>query len=162
MNEGVYKNNSTNKDITLKGKLYYKTCSFSGEKALKSELMWGHYANAGKGVVIEINIENCENIESVEYGNICDYDNIKDILRNKSNEWSYEDEYRYMLTDETCNKIKIGTIKKIHFGTPYKHLLNYRDIIKNHKPLSDYLDLKTQLEDLCEEKGICCEDFNFS
>ena len=41
MNEGVYTRNPNNADINLAKKLKYKICSFSGVKALKSELMWG-------------------------------------------------------------------------------------------------------------------------
>jgi len=160
MNEGVYTNNLNNKGVTLEEKQKYKICSFSGIKALNSELMWGHYANTGRGIIIEIDVE-CQNIKKIQYDNNDKLNTIEEILTNKSKEWIYEDEYRYLSKDNLIdNKVKIGKINKIYFGTPYENLLNYKEIIKKHEKLKDYLKLKENLKKICDENKIRCEDFN--
>jgi len=57
------------------------------------------------------------------------------------------------------NKVKIGKITKIYFGTPYEKLLNYQEIKNNHKDLRDYHELKEKLKDFCNKKNIICQDF---
>ncbi|WP_373032930.1 DUF2971 domain-containing protein [Sulfurovum sp.] len=162
MNEGVYINNPSNKKITLSEKQEYKICSFSGVRALKSELMWGHYANTGRGVVIEVDVENIHNIKEINYGSNENLNTIEEILTNKSKEWIYEDEYRYLSTDDlTNNKVKIGNICKIYFGTPYENLLNYQDVKEKHDNLKKYLAQKEKLKKFCIGKNIDCEDFKF-
>jgi len=139
MNEGVYTNNLQNEGVDLSEKQKYKICSFSGINALKSELMWGHYANTGRGIIIEIDVENCHYIKEVSYDNNTDLNTIEDILTNKSLEWAYEDEYRYLSTYKLDdNKVKIGKITKIYFGTPYEKLKNYQDIKSKHIKLREY------------------------
>ncbi len=159
MNEGVYANNTKNNGITLSEKQKYKICSFSGAKALNSELMWGHYANTGRGIVIEVDVEDCHNIEEVKYGNNDNLNTIKEILTNKSEEWIYEDEYRYLSDNLLGNKVKIGKINRIYFGTPYENLTNYEEIKERHEDLQKYHKFKKDLQDFCNTKGITCEDF---
>jgi len=162
MNEGVYTNNTQNQGVTLSEKQQYKICSFSGVQALKSELMWGHYANTGRGIIIEVDIEDCRNIKQVKYDSNENLNSIEDILTNKSKEWAYEDEYRYLSTDQLDNnKVKIGQIIKIHFGTPYEKLLNYQEIKEKHENLKKYHQLRENLKDFCTEKNIEYQDFEF-
>lgn len=166
MNEGVFSINQKNINITLNEKEKYKICSFSGEKALNSKLMWGHYANAGMGVVIEIEVNNqyINDIKKVVYcDNYDKLDSIEKILTHKSKEWSYEHEFRYLSSNHLGDKVKIGEIKKIYFGTPYKKLANYEDIKLKHTKLAYYLLLKNELKD--ELKKIpkiktCCYKFS--
>lgn len=163
MNEGVYINNNKNTHITFSEKQKYKICSFSGVKALNSELMWGHYANTGRGVAIEINVANCSDIKEINYGTNDDLNTMEEILTNKSKEWDYEDEYRYLSTNDLeDNKINIGKIIKIYFGTPYEQLTNYEEIRQQHQSLQDYHKLKETLKNECSTKGISCEDFKFN
>jgi len=155
MNEGLYQHLGSKSPITVSDKNKYKICSFSGSNALDCELMWGHYANAGKGVVIEVelNEDNIRKIVPVNY---------TDNLPNKSTVWRYEDEYRYLSDEElTDNKVNIGNINKIYFGTPYKHLSNYDDIKSRSENLQKYLDLKEKLKNYCKLKAIECVDFEF-
>ncbi|HZF71449.1 DUF2971 domain-containing protein [Sulfuricurvum sp.] len=162
MNEGVYTKNLNNQNISLLEKKEYKICSFSGVKALSSELMWGHYANSGRGIVIEIDVEHCHNIKEVKYDNDNNLNTIEEILTNKSEEWIYEDEYRYLSTDYLDgNKVKIGNICKVYFGSPYKHLSNYKEILSIHTDLKKYLRLKKKLEKFCVDQNIGYEDFKF-
>ncbi len=164
MNEGVYTVNEQNNHITLSDKQRYKICSFSGEKALNSELMWGHYTNAGKGVLIEIDIFEQYNsdIKKIIYRKNKNLNTLDKILMHKTKEWKYEDEYRYLSTNSLLdNKVKIGKIIKIYFGTPYKILLNYEEIKGQNKYLQDYLDFKQNLELFCTKQNIQFEDFKF-
>ena len=106
MNEGVYANNKKNMSITLDEKEAYKICSFSKVEALHHELMWGHYANAGMGVAIEVSVNKCDDLYEVKYKDSKDdLDNIEDILTHKSTVWEYEKECRY-LSKRTENPIK--------------------------------------------------------
>lgn len=162
MNEGVYTNNLQNQGVNLSEKQKYKICSFSGVNALKSELMWGHYANTGRGVIIEVDVENCHNIKEVNYDNNNNLNTIEEILTNKSEEWIHEDEYRYLSTDNLVNnKVKIGKISKIYFGMPYENLLNYQEIKEKHKKLQKYHELKEKLQTYCTTKDIDYNDFKF-
>jgi len=163
MNEVVYTVNEQNTHITLSDKQQYKICSFSGEKALNSELMWGHYTNAGKGVVIEIDTYKQYNtdIKKIIYRKNKNLNTLDKILTHKTKEWRYEDEYRYLSNSPVDNKVKIGKIIKIYFGTPYENLLNYEEIKRRHKYLKEYLDFKQNLELFCTKKNIQFEDFKF-
>ncbi len=160
MNEGVFSANQKNKDITLGQKQQYKICSFSEKNALNSQLMWGHYANAGMGIVIEVEVNNCENIKEVVYNDKYDALNsieIEEILTHKTTEWEYENEFRCIIKDSSECGItrKIGNITKIYFGTPYKELGNYdgiKGIKKQHKKLKKYLEYKQKLEEICKKQ----------
>jgi hypothetical protein len=162
VNEGVFTINKHNMNITLSEKQQYKICCFSRENALNSQLMWGHYANAGMGVAIEVDVTNCENIEPVLYSDEDkNLNTIKQILIRKSKEWSYENECRYLTNEKLENdKIKLP-ITKIYFGTPYENLGNYTEIKDKHTGLIKYYGLKEELKEFCKRKSIPCEDWVF-
>lgn len=160
MNEGIFSINSENINIILSQKEQYKICSFSKEKALGSQLMWGHYANTGMGIVIEVEVDNCKNIKEVVYGdNYDDLNFVEDILTYKSKEWSYEEECRY-ISKSCCDRALKENITTIYFGTPYEQLENYKSIKKQHKKLKEYLELKKNLKDYA--KKIPCKDYDFN
>jgi len=95
--------------------------------------MWGHYANAGKGIVIEIDTytQYDSDIKKIIYRKNKNLNTLEKILTHKSKEWKYEDEYRYLSVSHLPdNKVKLGKVLKIYFGTPYKKLLNYQEIKK--------------------------------
>ncbi len=176
MNEGIFRTCDF-PSIGLCEKTKYKICSFSGINALNNELMWGHYANAGKGIVIEIDVgqsdevdaqEIIENIYQVRYSNQITIGNdriyndpIIDILTRKSLVWKNEDEFRYIKKTDN-NKVKIGKISKIWFGTPYKKLANYDDFKIMSDPLKNYLNLKELLMRYCNKHEIFCSDYEFN
>ncbi len=170
MNEGIYTHLGET-PIPLSEKQNFKICSFSGEHALRCELMWGHYANAGKGVAIEVELDNSNknNIIQVKYHhknpnfNGSNEKNLEEILSNKSPIWCYEDEYRYLSTNQLeDNKVKIG-ITKIILGTPYESLSNYNDIKQNHTALKEYHKYRDKLKSICGDFGIkiAYEDMKF-
>ena len=162
MNEGTYKNSPDNIGVNLDEKLKYKICSFSDICAVDNELMWGHYANAGKGIVIEIEPENWNDFKQVQYIN--SKENLKseiDILTRKSAVWQHESEWRYLKNNVVGNVVKLGKITKIYFGRPYKKLKNYDNIEKKHEKLRKYLSLKEELKKILRKKHIEWEDYEF-
>ena len=162
MNEGVYRNSQNNISITLDEKKVYKICSFSKVEALHHELMWGHYANAGMGIAIEVAVNSCDDLYKIIYtDDKDDLNKIEDILTRKSTVWEYEKECRY-LSKEEKNPVNIGEVTKIYFGTPYRNLENYAEIKKKHTKLQDYLKLKKDLELYCKENNIECIDYDYT
>ncbi len=186
MNESVYTAQQTHQNmptLELDQKLEYKICSFSGINALKNQLMWGHYANAGMGVVIEI--ETNADIKIVDDTNIDLYGEeeglkgaiykiyyndeynkelkfMQEILTHKTIAWEYENEFRY-IEKTTEEKINIGKITKIYFGKPYEHLKNFPEIKEKHKKLKEYLKYREKLKDFykCEDNPKKCKDYPF-
>ena len=162
MNEGVFSVSASNLEIGLSQKGEYKICSFSGMNALKSQLMWGHYANAGMGVAIELEVSNCSQIHEVVYNDSTEnLNNVKAILTRKSLEWAHEEEFRYLSKNQK-SKVKFGKISKIYFGTPYRALINYDEIEKNHEKLKEYLKQNDRLKAFSKKKRIETEDYGFS
>lgn len=160
MNEGVFTVSPQTENINLEGKLNYRICSFSKEKALKSQLMWGHYANAGMGIAIEIDTEDSSNFQEVIYGKNGRFGSYEQILTNKSAEWSYEEEYRYL--SENDNNFFKTKIYKIFIGTPYKSLGNYNEIKNKHTKLIKFLKNYKKLEKICQSKKIKLEEYYFN
>jgi hypothetical protein len=112
MNEGVYRNNQLNKDITFEEKNNYNICSFSGEKALNNELMWGHYANAGKGIAIEIKMNTCmeiaKNVLNTDEDEFGDFSNSNEkAIHKRPNDKNL---HRVIYKD---NKNDLNTIEEI-------------------------------------------------
>ena len=165
VNEGVFPTNNNPSNVNLNEKQQYKICSLSKKEALTSQLMWGHYANAGMGVAIEIITQHNDleklDLYKVNYErNLRKYDTVIDILVNKSKEWEYEHEIRY-LKKTNCNFFK-HEISKIYFGTPFEKLANYEKIKSKHINLQKYLDLKDELKNTCDKLRIPCVNYNFA
>lgn len=162
MNEGVFSINSENSHIELSEKQKYKICSLSGLEALNKQLMWGHYAATGMGVAIEVEVDEHHAVEEVIYDESFENLNtVKGVLTHKSEDWEYENEFRYLSNSLTDSTVKLGTITAIHFGTPYEGLSNYDDIKKKHENLKTYTCLRSNLRNYCEDKGISCKNYNF-
>lgn len=161
VNEGVYPDSQNKAGVDLVQKLEYKICSFSAEAALGSQLMWGHYAAAGMGVAIEIDVAVASGgpIKKVEYGKDGRYDNVEEILTNKSKDWEYEAEWRYLSTEP--DKFYEAIVTKIYFGTPYRCLNNYQEIKSKHRTLSKYLRYSKKLKRECDTSGIVWRDYDF-
>jgi hypothetical protein len=160
-NEGVFFVGSEFKNIKIEQKLEYRICSFSAEKALKSQLMWGHYASAGMGVTIEVDVtKNHPDFYRVKYdGKTSESEGIKNILTNKSREWRHEREWRY-LSKESRRYLK-HPIEKVYFGTPYVNLANYDAIKHKHRKLQSYLEYSESLKNKLDEKSILYCMFKF-
>ena len=134
-----------------------RICSFSEAKALNSQLMWGHYAEAGMGIAIEIEAHPISPLEKVEYDKKDRHNSVVEILTNKSSQWYYEHEWRHLSTDP-CAYYKTD-ITKIYFGTPYSGLVNYDEIRRKHRKLQEYLRRSLMLKEECSMRGIPCEDY---
>lgn len=94
-------------------------CSFTGH--YKNHLLWSHYSNGHRGLVIgfEINKEKHQ-IQRVNYNGLKSYDHlphkiedIKSVFFNKIKEWEYEDEYRIVVEKQRYIDI---LIKEVIFG----------------------------------------------
>ena len=76
-NEGVFSTSDNPSGVNLDEKIDYKICSLSKEEALSNHLMWGHYANSGMGVAIQIKTRHDELNELNLYEVIYDNDKKK-------------------------------------------------------------------------------------
>ena len=160
VNEGVFPVTKHNYNVELRDKLEYRICSFAAEEALSRQLMWGHYAEAGMGVAIEVMVDPVSPFERVHYDPTNRHNNLIEILTNKSSEWKHEEEWRYLSTspDQYLKK----KITKIYFGTPYQRLTNYTDIKTKHNRLKEYLRRATALRAECVKHNIAHEDYQFA
>jgi len=160
VNEGVFLASKNSSGVTLAKKLKYGICSFSKEKALKSQLMWGHYAGAGMGVAIEIEVSTDENnFKEVKYGETNRFSTVEEILTNKGIDWEYEKEVRYLINTE--KKYYKNKITKIYYGTPYEKLTNFSEITKKHRFLNKFHKLSHCLRGECSKKGIEYQAYQF-
>lgn len=165
MNEGVYTHNKNSQTNLFSEKYKYKICSFSKESALNNELMWGHYADAGKGLVIEVEVDEKieEFMKDITYtSELESFETFLDtILTTKTLAWSYESECRYINNRGEDNEVIIGKVTKIYFGTPYEILENYEDILEKNRSLQKYHLYKNELKDYLSSTSICYEDYSF-
>lgn len=150
----------------------YVICSFSDvdgpKKPLNNPLLWGYYANGFKGVAIEIDatnhddMDNDSDFERIKYDNKSDYYkdvfengvDVKEIITRKLDDWDHEDEVRFLKKSKKEGSYKIGKIKKVHFGTPYKNARNYKTIRDYSKTLRKYNFLKRELILICKDNNI--------
>lgn len=123
-------------------------------------LMWAHYADSHKGFIIEFERDFLYDIsinkvnyksdrDSLTYEHISD-NNFNNIIFNKSNEWSYEQEYRAVSLLSNAEKsiknihlfkINKGKIRSITFGA--RMLGENKDaIIKIIKNDPEFRDVK--------------------
>ena len=106
------------RDNILNQKSNYRICSLANEDTNK--LLWAHYANGFKGVVIGIKTK--EPVQSVIYEGLHELDNllirpnqdISSIFLHKLEEWNYENESRIIL-DTQSEYVEIKVVEII-FG----------------------------------------------
>lgn len=158
VNEGVFPVTPNTQQVELDQKLEYKICSFSEKKALTCQLMWGHYAAAGMGVSIEIEVDMNPPFHKVHYGKTNRYNGLVEILTNKSTNWRHEREWRYIST--TQEKYYKADITKIYFGTPYAKLVNYEEIKSKHRTLQKYLRYSDSLRQECDKRKILHKNYS--
>ncbi len=123
--------------------------------------MWGHYANGFKGVAIEVEVGNTEEIKPIKYVSKEDFNSnmrdAKEILTRKLKNWEHENEIRFLIESRNESH-KIGQITKIYFGNPYGDLNNTNDVLKKSKKLRDYNKLKDKLKKICQKKNLAVSD----
>lgn len=94
-------------------------CSFS--ENYSSHLMWSHYADGHRGIVIGFEIDESKfKIEKVNYNGLSSFqdlphkfDDLKKVFLNKIKDWSYEEENRIIIERQDFISIEI---KEIIFG----------------------------------------------
>ena len=95
------------RDFILNEKGNYRICSLANEDTNK--LLWAHYANGFKGVVIGIKTK--EHVQSVTYEGLQELDNlliqpnqdISSIFLHKLEEWNYENESRVVRNNPSAH-----------------------------------------------------------
>lgn len=148
------------------GKERYVICSFSGEEAFSNPAIWGYYANAFKGVAIEIEVPD-NKIKEMNYVKDVDHwremeesltpdERVKKILTTKLDQWERENEFRFLRGSEEPAAKQIGEIKAVHFGDPYGNTVNALDIVNNSQGLRRFISQRTALQALAKAKGIRC------
>ncbi len=126
-----YRTGSLNEDIRQKlanEKGILRLCSLSEDE--NNQLMWSHYADGCKGLVIGVEIDELKyDVKNVVYGDLPflerqDYNHMsaQSILTNKMQIWEYEREIRVFTNKGKFIRVNI---KKIFFGN--------RMIIENRK-----------------------------
>ena len=122
------------KDQIYSEKSKLKICSLSIDN--NDPLMWGHYANGNKGVVLGVRI-NKSKIEIKYDENLPIFGNpqilnAKDILSYKTTPWSYEKEWR-VFSDKEFIECKVDSV---YFGikTSSENIDLLRCIIEKYNP----------------------------
>jgi len=113
-------------------------CSLS--RRWNSNLLWSHYAGGHTGIAIGIEISSTPH--SIEIIDVL-YDNeipifkppvtkntLKKSLKQKSEEWEYEDEVRLVSFEESFKYLENITIKEVLFGMKTSHEHKYQVIDK--------------------------------
>ena len=143
-------------DSIYNEKEIYKICSFSNEEAFSNPIMWGHYANGFKGVVIEVEISSAK-VKRIEYVDeipsleaFDPQEKVEKILTTKLLPWKHECEYRFLERGNT-NRIKIGKITALGFGDPYERARNKENIVRNSSVLKEYLELKNEILEIVKD-----------
>lgn len=95
-------------------------------------LMWTHYADENKGCCIEVEVTSkWERLEVVYSNKIPTLDastTLEDILKVKAQVWHYEEEIRYLSSEESTKRMLTVRINRIIFG--YKIKTKYFNRIK--------------------------------
>ncbi len=159
-------NYSQNEYILNKINEEIKIACFSESK--DSKTMWAHYADQGNGFCVEYNFksidpngesplttslfpvlyreEKLDITENISRLDVCDIEliaGLKNVYKNV--DWSYEREWRLILTKENCNELKLTPIA-IHLG--YKCSELYKELLKKPEELEQ---LDKEYESLLEE-----------
>lgn len=123
--EGIYTGRQHFNSIQMQALNQYrhdiKFCSLS--RVDDNPLMWSHYADGSRGVVIEVELDlNSEDIEirdviygtsfELQHNSNIDEQLAKDVLSHKASFWQYEEEVR-VFTNQEFVPVKV---KKIIFG----------------------------------------------
>ena len=165
--EGVFYGKANVIHDTYIKKCKYKICSFSAEKDIDNPLekpfenpsMWGYYANAFKGMIIEIVVDE-DKVRKIDYDDkianldcLRDSDSVEKILKTKSTAWKREVEHRFLIGSEN-NYHKVGDIVAVHFGDPYGNTQNKATIYKASPALESYEEFKNKLIKVADDKKI--------
>ena len=99
---------------------HYGFVSFS--EVLFNPVLWGHYADKGRGIVLEFEVESGVKVLKVDYdpsqqrchldaagaSAFATEDEAKNLLRRKSFEWAYEQERRVFVELCDCDVVNIN------------------------------------------------------
>ncbi len=165
--EGVYETPFKDEENILRNffeKDNYVICAFSNITELNNNLLWGYYANGGKGIAIEIEItleklKFDEKVKKITYYNNSPItiSDMEQVILAKLSSWQHENEIRFLKNKSEEGLYKIGKVVKIHFGTPYRYVENYDKIKRKSKSLQKYTRWSRKLAKFCKVKKIKIE-----
>jgi Protein of unknown function (DUF2971) len=104
-----------------KAKNAYRVASLSADPT--NLLMWSHYSEGHKGIVIEVDVpEDHEDLIQVTYSpfssvftdNLQTKEDLRHLFRGKSEEWAYEQEYRIVTERLFCDLPK--PVERVFLG----------------------------------------------
>lgn len=111
-------------------------------------LMWSHYTNSHKGICLEFNtlvdpeffVYPINVVYSEEYPELVFTDKgfAKEVLRTKSNVWSYEEEVRIYKRESGYHNFNPNSLRSVFFGcnTPDDKQAQIIEIIRRNKNLN--------------------------
>ncbi|MBR3923714.1 MAG: DUF2971 domain-containing protein [Kiritimatiellae bacterium] len=97
---------------------------------MDSSIMWGHYGDKFKGVVLEFSVKDTNNLFPVRYQSTRYFwdqherdrpmtqEQMMEFLAQKSNEWSYEAEWRFLVQLSDCEVCRIVDNRPIYLCEP--------------------------------------------
>jgi len=120
-------------------------CSFSGQ--YENHLLWSHYSDGHKGLVIAFELEKSKyEIQKVNYNGLKTFndlphmiEDVKSVFFNKINEWEYEDEYRIIVEKQSYIDI---IIKEVILGSEVSNL-DKQLIVKLIEQIDSRIKIKT-------------------
>ncbi|MBN2467622.1 MAG: DUF2971 domain-containing protein [Deltaproteobacteria bacterium] len=143
-------------EVLFSQKNELKICSFSGIEGFRQPSMWGYYANGFKGIAIEIESRD-EPLQEVIYAQgiseLEDPTDIKKLLLRKLDSWQHEQEYRFLRKSDN-NYHPIGKITAVYFGNPFHNFVNKPELENQSQHFREYKDLRRQVKQVAEGKGI--------
>ena len=115
----------------------YGFVSFSGE--YDNLLMWGHYADKFRGMVLVFNVIDESKVLKVDYKNSRfamgtpevgnpSANTIEEFIRRKDPAWGHEKEYRALINLKACTTKRLGNGDTIYF-TPFELLITLKGVV---------------------------------
>ena len=99
---------------------------------MDNNIMWGHYADKFKGVLLEFEVQPHARLRQVAYhetryvmGNTISLEDrnvVVDYIARKGTEWSYEAEWRFFVEIAACTAIHLEQGKLVYLFPPEPHL----------------------------------------
>jgi len=121
---------------------YWGICCFS--KVKDNVLLWSHYADSHKGVCLgfdyELMAKSIMHYEDVDYTNEPFYFDINEpqksiskALITKSNDWSYEEEVRFVIERSKHTTFPLEALVEVNFGSrcEFRDILTFSKLIIN-------------------------------
>ena len=119
-----------NADPEYRGQFRYRWSHVYGFVSFSAEynnlLMWGHYADKFRGVVLVFNVIDESKVTKVKYqssrfdigaseGGNSSVESLEELIRRKDSAWEYEKEYRALINLKACTTKRLTNGDTIYF-----------------------------------------------